>query len=329
MTKKIKFSIIIPLKELNVYLEESVREIFKMDYDNFEVIVLPNELPKALPGYLKNKKISIIASGKVSPAIKRDIGAEKSRGEYLAFIDDDAYPREDWLSVAEKLFNERRGEALAGAAITPKEDSASQRASGMVFETLTGGAGLSYRYKPAKSCFYVDDFPSVNLIVEKKAFLETGGFSTEFWPGEDTKFCSDFVKKGFKIFYSNKLVVYHHRRAGILNHMKQVNNYSRHRGYFAKKFPDTSFRLTYFIPSLFLLVNIFLLIASFFSMMIFYLWIILLTIYFAILFLDVFSRAPEIKVGLMTILLIFLTHLSYGAGFIKGIASKEFRSELR
>lgn len=324
-----KFSIIIPIKEISDYLKESIPVILNLDYKDYEIIIIPNEKPDEIPAYLKNKRIRIIPSGKVSPSIKRDIGAKNSKGEYLAFIDDDAYPEKNWLKVAEDIFKTKEIAAIGGPAITPENDSISQKASGLLFETLFGGGGVSYRYKPAKESFYVDDYPSVNLIVSKKAFFDVGGFDNEFWPGEDTKFCLDLIKKGYKIWYSHELIVYHHRRKLFKPHLKQIGNYGKHRGYFAKKFPETSFKLTYFAPAIFLIGNLFLLVLSLFSLFFLKLWMILLLTYFILMTIDVFARTSHIRIGFLTVISIFLTHLTYGAMFIIGITSKNFRSTLR
>ncbi len=325
----VKFSIIIPVKEFNDYLKESIPIILNLNYKDYEVIILPNKKPQKIPSYAKNKKIKIIATGKVSPAIKRDIGAKKAKGKYLAFLDDDAYPEKDWLKTAEKIFVEKKVSAIGGPAITPKNDSISQKASGLFYETLFGGGGLSFRYKPDKKSFYVKDFPSVNLIVSKKSFFEVGGFDNKFWPGEDTKFCLELIKKGHKIWYSNKLIVYHHRRKLFKPHLKQIANYGKHRGYFAKKFPETSRKINYFIPSLFFIVNFLLLIGSFFNIIILKIWIILLIIYFSFICIDVFIRTLDLRIGILTMIITFLSHITYGIKFIEGFFSKKIKSELR
>lgn len=326
---KIEFSIIIPVKELNSYLEESIPKILNIDYDNYEVIILPNQKPIKIPEYIKDKKVKIISTGKVSPAIKRDIGAEKAKGKYLAFLDDDAYPEKNWLKKAEEIFNEKKISAIAGPAITPKDDCLRQKVSGLFFESFFGGGGLDFRYKPAKKSFYVKDFPTVNLIVNKKEFLNVGGFDSEFWPGEDTKFCLDFIKKGNKIWYSNQLIVYHHRRKIFLSHLKQVGNYGKHRGSFARKKQETSLKLNYFIPSVFFLGNLLLFILSFFDMLFLRIWILLLIIYFSLITIDVFTRTLNIWIGFLTIITVFLSHLFYGFKFIQGFLFKNIKSELR
>ena len=96
-------------------------------------------------------------------------------------------------------------------------------------------------------CCKTDDLPS---WFKASVFKKTGGFDESFLTGEDTKVCMDIVyRQGKKLVYAPDVVVYHHRRPLFKPHLKQVRTYSRHRGLFARIFPKTSRRLTYFIPS--------------------------------------------------------------------------------
>jgi GT2 family glycosyltransferase len=325
----VNFSIIIPVKELNTYLEESVPILLELDYARFEIIILPNSAPKRLPSYLRHKRVSIIPSGRVSPAIKRDIGAKRARGEYLAFIDDDAYPRKDWLKVAEVLFKQKKVAALCGPALTPDGSSFMQRVSGLFYETLMGGGGMSYRYRPARHSFYVDDYPTVNFFVKRKVFQELGGFDSTFWPGEDTKFCLDLTKRDHKIWYSNKIIVWHHRRKNILEHLKQVGTYGRHRGFFAKKYPETSRKFTYGMPSLFVVGIVSMLLLMLFWPPTAFILIGILGAYFTVVTFDAFIHAPKFWTGIVAIPVVFLSHIAYGIQFIHGLMSTSFNSKLR
>ena len=185
------FSIIIPVKEINDYLRESIPHLLALEYQDFEVLILPNEEQPSLESVFLDERVKIIASGAVSPAVKRDMGAEQAQFEYLAFMDDDAFPSLEWLKVAEKTFTEKNQAALGGPGMVPPDASKKDVVSGIFYETLVGGGGLAYRYRPAPKGFYVKDYPSVNLIIRKNVFLEIGGFDNAFWPGEDTKLCLD------------------------------------------------------------------------------------------------------------------------------------------
>jgi len=326
------FSIIVPVKEINAYIHESVPITLGLDYDEFEIIILPNDPVdlETLPDYLRHPKVRIIASGRVSPAIKRDLGAANSRYEFLAFLDDDAYPRRDWLKVAESTFSVQQVEALGGPGVTPTDSSLGEQASGLFYESLIGGGGLAYRYRSVAESFLVDDYPTVNLIVKKSAFEAIGGFDNEYWPGEDTKFCLDLVNAGFKILYVPNLVVWHHRRQLLFPHLKQVGGYGRHRGYFVRIFPQTSRRITYFVPSLFALGNLVLVTLSLFYPMVFKAWIAGLSFYLLASILDIFLRTRSVLLGVLTSFVTYFSHMTYGFMFIRGLTStSHFRSQLR
>jgi GT2 family glycosyltransferase len=325
------FSIIIPVKALAGHVLATVPVTLRLAYEDFEIIVLPNELPEGgVPAPLVHPKVRVIPSGKVSPAVKRDQGAAAARYETLAFLDDDAYPRADWLTVAERAMAESGAAAVCGPGVTPPSSTLSQIASGIFYETVVGGGGMAYRYRPGAKSFYVDDFPTVNLIVQKAAFLKVGGFDNAFWPGEDTKFCLDFVNAGYRILYLPELVVWHHRRSLMLPHLKQVGGYGRHRGYFAKRFPKTSARPTYFAPSVFLLGNLALLALALGNPAWWSVWAALLALYLTIATVDVVLRTRHPLVVVMAVAAILASHLTYGAMFIKGLLSPStFKSQLR
>ena len=325
------FSIIVPVKEINNYIIEAAAPLAKLDYHDYEVIILPNEEPSAIPHELQNKHTRIIPTGRVSPAVKRDMGAKESQFEILAFLDDDAYPDQDWLITASKLFAKHRVDGLCGPAITPSNSPVSEKASGLFFETLVGGGGMDYRYRQgARDLFFVDDYPTVNLMVTKKSFFEVGGFDSNYWPGEDTKFCLDFVNSGHKILYSRDLIVWHHRRKVFLPHLNQVRNYGLHRGYFARVFPKTSARLVYFCPSLFLVGHIGLIFLMVYGTLFWPVIPVLASIYLGVLTIDVFLRTKNLKVGLLTIPTIYISHLVYGFMFLKGILHfRKLESKLR
>ena len=308
------FSIVIACKQDNPYLRECLSRCLSLE-GSFEVLVFP-DTPFSHP----SKKVRIISTGKIGPAEKRDLALKHAKGEFLAFIDDDAYPSKGWLSSALPLFSNPHVGAVGGPAVTPPADSLSQRVSGLVYSSVLGGGSCTYRYIPAPRR-ETDDCPSCNLIVRRSVFSSLGGFDSSFYPGEDTKFCLDLVKSGKKILYDPNVLVYHHRRSIFLPHLRQVWNYSVHRGFFVKKFPETSFRFSYFIPSLFTVYV--------FSVFFFFrfsggslLFAVPLFFYF-LASLSIAAKERSLKALILFPLALFLTHLAYGIGFVTGLITRE------
>jgi GT2 family glycosyltransferase len=308
-------SIIIPLPGFNDYIRESIEHYEKLAASgNFEIIILPDFEEKEI---LSNTlPILVIPSGKVGPAEKRDLGAKHASGSILAFIDDDAYPRADWLANAAALFKDTNVAAVGGPAITPPGEPFWKKLSGDVFESFLTSFNERKRYIPVGSVQEEYDLPSVNLLVRKDIFEKAGGFDSTFYPGEDTKLCLEIKKLGFRILYSPDILVYHHRRDLFPNHFRQVANYARHRGYFAKTYPETSFKLKYFVPSFFLIFTVAGFLTAPFSTLAALVYWLVMAVYFLI---DViFALKPGILETFWTLAGVFLTHLVYGFNFLRG-----------
>lgn len=322
------FSIIIPVVAINDYLEETVEKLLQQGVREWELFIVVNEWED---NRWRDPRIRILYSGRVSPGRKRDLGAENANGEYLVFLDDDSYPESDYLVVA--LFNLKKSavKALGGPAITPLADSFWQKVSGATFlSRFTGGA--PERYLSIGSERLVDDWPTVNLVVERQTFLEIGGFDCDYWPGEDTLLCLKLLEiKGCKILYVPNMIVWHHRRSGFLRHLKQVANYGLHRGYFFKCFPGNSRRFKFLLPSFFFffacISALDMLVSGDLSEPLLAGWIIYVLSLMKGLF-DI-RKHEKYMVALCAIAYIFPSHLVYGYNFIRGLFIKHLRSSLR
>ena len=320
----VKFSIIIPVKEINDYIRRFVPVILNQSYRDFEIIILPDE-NEIVP--FRDKRVKIIKTGPAGPAQKRDIGAKKACGEILAFIDDDAYPEDNWLKNSLKSFKNKENLGVGGPNLTPEESNFFQKVSGEVLASWIISGPVTYRYKKSKKR-ELEDFPSCNLFIRKKDFLKAKGFDTNFWPGEDTKLCLDVRKNGGKIVYDPEVVVYHHRRKDLNGYLKQIFSYALHRGHFTKEYPETSLKLSYFMPALFFLGIIIGSILALFSSWIAILYVAILLFYLLLLiFSAIKTKSPIMFFPFIAIS--FLTHITYGIGFIIGLIKKDLKSKYR
>ena len=311
------FSIIIPLKELNEYVRETVPYIFGLDYSDWELFIVTND--EQASEWPEEPRIKMISSGRVGPAEKRDLAARVAAGTYLVFLDDDSYPESNLLSLALTKFT-AGSVALGGPAMTPRSDSFKQKVSGVVFSSrITGGS--PERYRPVGEQREVDDWPSVNLMVKRDVFISVDGFDSPYWPGEDTFLCLKLLRAGHKVTYIPDLIVWHHRREGLLRHIKQVGAYGLHRGYFARHLPETSRHIQYFFPSVVFLmvlsIPITLLLPEIFR------WLLLLGIcgYLSAVVVGILDlmRFEKPIVAIAAFPYVIATHVSYGYQFLRGL----------
>lgn len=324
----IKYSFIIPVKEINTYIKENIAHLLSVKREDFEILIYPNEVSEDT--WPKTRQIS---SGHVGPAEKRNLAIRDAQGEILIFIDDDAYPKSDFLEILDENFSNAKIAAVGGPAITPKDSKFWQKVSGATFLSRLSG-GFPERYRPLGKKSYVEDWPSVNLSIRKNIFADLDGFAGDYWPGEDTKLGFDLLtKKNIRILYDPALIVFHHRREGIVKHIKQVSAYGLHRGYFVKKFSKTSLNWRYFMPAALVLFIVAGGIASYFSKTILYFYVFGWSVYAVALlnaFYDIYKHEKNILIPLAASYYIFLTHIFYGIRFLQGLLfTRELKSKLR
>ncbi len=309
-------TVIVPCKSPGPLLYECLAAIEELEYPRIETIVLPDEpIPNGLKGVIA------LPTGSVGPALKRDRGGRAARGEILAFIDDDAYPRSDWLDRAVTVFDDPEIVAVGGPGVTPPSDGVLALGSGLVYESWLGGGNYRYRVRPEKSR-WVDDYPSMNFLVRSDAFAKAGGFDTHFYPGEDTKLCLALLEDGGKIRYDPNVLVYHHHRPLFRPHLRQIVQYGVHRGHFARKYPHTSLRISYLLPAAWMLG---LLAGPLLFRRVGPLWAVyrfVVAAYGATLlatFIDIAVRTRRPVVGVLAVAGIVATHAVYGVGFVRGL----------
>jgi hypothetical protein len=242
-------SVIVPLHRRTPAFEECVGRAVAVAAGRHQVLVVSDRDPGALP-----EDATPILTGSArdtSPAEKRDAALAHASGEICAFLDDDAYPRDDWIDRALARFAADSGIAgVGGPGVTPPGSGWRERASGAFYESPLGSGRLRFRFVPLGGVREVDDLPAYNLFIRTEALRAIGGWQSRFYGGEDTKTCLELVQAGYRLVYDPEVVVYHHRRPILGPHLRQVGNVGRHRGYFARVLPETSRKPFYFAPTI-------------------------------------------------------------------------------
>lgn len=311
MNKTPKISIVIPLYVISDRFFSDLERFGDLEYPNYEILIICDRkvditVPKA--------RLILTGIKNTGPAEKRDIALTKAKGEILAFIDDDAYPDRNWLTNAVIHFQDKKIAAVGGPGITPAEDSYWPQLTGLVYSSFFCGGFARHRFIKEKARF-IEDYPAYNLLVRKDILKKVGGYGSNFYGGEDTFLCLKIIEKGFKIFYDPEVSIYHHRRPLFIPYLKQIFNVGVHRGYFAKAFPRTSRRISYFIPSI---------LSIGFVLSVIFVKPVFIILFLSFLLIGAFSVIEQTNLinAIIVGFAIILTHLSYGTGFIKGLFTK-------
>src|SRR3989338_7501639 len=116
------------------------------------------------------------------------------------------------------------------------------------------------------------------------------------------------------------IIVYHHRRTFPFGHLKQIGSVGLHRGYFFKKYPQTSRGTFYLLPTILTLgfISGIVLVVRFPQL--FALPFVLVFLFFLLLgTISVYRHKVDITSSLIASIAIMMTHMSYGVFFVKGL----------
>tara|TARA_Y100000310_G_scaffold251425_1_gene257900 strand:- start:2229 stop:3185 length:957 start_codon:yes stop_codon:yes gene_type:complete len=304
-----KVSIIIPCKKVDSLTKKCVKHCLDLDYDNFEIILLPDSFNDEIK---KNKKLKVFESGEVKPSAKRNLGMKKAKGKFFAFMDSDAYPERDWLKNAVPYFKDEKVGIVGGPNLTPPNANFWERVSGHILSNFWVSGKASIRYKVSKNQ-ETHELPTCNYLSRREASSE---YDSGFLTAEDSEFCFECIRRGYKILYSGDVVVYHHRRDSFEKHLKQMWIYARDIAWLTKK----KFALKdiyYSFLSLFVIGFFVGAILSFFFPIIAVFYLNALIIYFATIFILSIHEYPWMTIWVF--IGSVLTHFYYGFGYLSGL----------
>lgn len=98
-----KFSIIIPVYNVEEYIEKCISSVLNQDFDDYEIIVVDDETPDNSMAIVQRfanefpEKIKIIHQKNKGLGGARNTGAAEASGDYLVFLDSDDYLSENML----------------------------------------------------------------------------------------------------------------------------------------------------------------------------------------------------------------------------------------
>lgn len=104
-------SIIVPIYNVEAYLDRCVESLRTQTYSNLEIILVddgsPDECPAMCDDYAgKDSRIKVIHQKNSGLSGARNAGIDLARGEYLAFVDSDDYVAPDFIRSLYELLKE-------------------------------------------------------------------------------------------------------------------------------------------------------------------------------------------------------------------------------
>ncbi len=107
-----RFSVVVPVYNVENYIKRCIESILNQDFDDYEIIVVDDETPDNSISVVeqlslaKPDKFNIIHQKNKGLGGARNTGAKAAKGEYLIFIDSDDYIESDMFSKLDKCLKQ-------------------------------------------------------------------------------------------------------------------------------------------------------------------------------------------------------------------------------
>ena len=202
-------SIIIPSRNIDFILCKTINEIRKL-YKIVEIILILDEINE-YPDFKNDKNIKIIKSVNRNMSAKRNLGVKNSNSKYIAFLDSDSYPNENWMEIAINfLENNKDYDAVTGCQFNWQSDDYKQRCLRLLrfnrFLAFKEWIKIIDIKTKEQDCY---EFITSNLFIKRQTYESLGGMDENIYLAEDNEFSYRMKKNGCKIRFIPAFSVFH------------------------------------------------------------------------------------------------------------------------
>ena len=212
----IYYSIIIPTYLRQNVVKNTLMELEKQSYKNFEIIVIDQTpiIDPILCNYNSiNNNYKYIHYNIIGLPNARNYGASQASGDILIFIDDDTIPDKDLIISYSKSFELLGSRVLIGGRVIEKDTNIFKER-----KNISGGwitwFGKTLKNFDTGLSGYCEWAPGGNFAVSRSLFNEVGGFDTKYNGTavlEDCDFGYAIRKNKGEVYYDHNPMVEHLR----------------------------------------------------------------------------------------------------------------------
>lgn len=201
------------------YIKRAVDSVLRQTYSNIEIIIVDDNVDinyrVEVQHYCRNKGIKyIMTSGKKGANYGRNLGAINSKGDYLAFLDDDDRWLPNKIELQLKCFNNPKiGMVYSNGYVINKKTKILYTDKNHFINTSNIYYLLIYNYVG----------PTVTALIKRNCFFEVGMFDENLHAKQDydlwIRLCEKYILIGINIplYY-----YYQHKTMQITKNYKMI-----------------------------------------------------------------------------------------------------------
>ncbi|MBK5269374.1 MAG: glycosyltransferase [Bacteroidia bacterium] len=223
-------SVLICSRNGGATIRDTMEGLLKVDYPNFEVIVVNDGSTDKLPDIVSEYPVRLISTPNRGLSNARNTAMMEAKGEIVAYIDDDAYPDPQWLRYLAYAYSTTSHAGIGGPNIVPEED-------GFVAICVANAPGGPVHVLITDEI--AEHIPGCNMSFRRDVLLEIGGFDPIYRAaGDDVDICWRIQHTGRTIGFHPAAFVWHHRRNSIKAFWKQQKGYGKAEALLEAKWPE-------------------------------------------------------------------------------------------
>ncbi len=235
MSDRIKFSIVIPVYNVEPYIRTCLDSILNQTFGDFEVVCVDDGSTDKSLAILreyeaKDGRIKVYTEENLGSGVARNYGISMAKGEYLVFIDPDDWVEPDYLETVLDTFNKTGVEIVQFDYKKINEISKKEQLYIYQHENKKFGGKKNLFKEPYYNWC---DFKDARLF-ERRAMVWDKVYlmdfikenKLEFAPtkhGEDNLFSFGAILKASKVFYLNKVLYNYRFRPGSAVNRKSAD----------------------------------------------------------------------------------------------------------
>lgn len=211
-----------------------------MNYANDEIVLVDNNDDPRFEMLAQQLDVRYVHHGVKGIGQARNAGTLASKGDLVAFVDDDCIIDPHWAEKMIERFLEAPELAVVGG-------SDLTRSNPSFFEKVTGL--LSDARGPTKSRLgTAARLDSCNICYRKSALLDCGGFDVELDRSVEVELSFRMYERGYEMLFDPTIVVYHHRRESPREYLRQFFGWGYSNFRVARKYPKLFVRTVGVVP---------------------------------------------------------------------------------
>ena len=224
-----RFTVAVCTHRGSATLGECLEGLARLRYPDVEVLVVNDGAcpdVRAIAGRFPVRLIDVPHAGL---SVARNTALAAATGEFIAYVDDDAWPDPDWLLYLVHAFATLDCAAAGGPNIPPPP-------RGMMEEcvALAPGGPIHVLLTDREA----EHIPGCNMAFRVSALRAIGGFDPQFRvAGDDVDLCWRLHDAGLRIGFHAGASVWHRRRGTLRAYWRQQVGYGRAEAMLERKWP--------------------------------------------------------------------------------------------